>query len=135
MPVTWKISHEKRLMVVRAEGKVVLGDIEDCLDAIVVGEAFAYAKLFDARGVAFTAFEGDVMQVGARLRAYATADFKGGPVAFVTDGVEATDYIRRYLNLAGGERPARIFAALAPARKWLDEQRGQPAAQNESRPR
>ena len=108
MPVTWKILSEEQLMVVRAEGGVVLRDIEDCLDAIVVGNAFAYAKLFDARGVAFTAFEGDVMQIGARLQAYARADFKGGPVAFVTDGGEATDYIRRYLNLAGGERPARI---------------------------
>lgn len=124
MPVTWKISPEERLMVVRAEGEVLLRDIEDCLDAIVVGEAFAYAKLFDARGVAFKAAEeGDVMQIGARLRAYAGVDLKGGPVAFVTDGEEATDYIRRYLNLAGGERPARIFKAVGPARKWLDEQR------------
>ena len=123
MPVTWKISHEERLMLVRAEGEVVLRDIEDCLDAIVVGEAFAYAKLFDARGVSFKAFEGDVMQIGARLQAYARADLKGGPVAFVADDGEATDYFRRYLNLAGGERPARIFAKVLPARKWLDEQR------------
>ena len=128
MPVTWKISHEERLMIVRAEGKVVLRDIEDCLDAIVVGDAFAYAKLFDARGVNFTAAEGDVMQIGARLRAYAGVDLKGGPVAFVTDSVEATDYIRRYLNLAGGERPAKLFAAVMPARKWLDKQRGGSAA-------
>lgn len=128
MPVTWKILHEERLMIVRAEGKVGLRDIEDCLDAIVVGDAFGYAKLFDGRGVAFAELEGDVMQLGARLRAYASADMKAGPVAFVTDSVEATDFIRRYLNLAGGDRPAKLFAAVTPARRWLDKQRGGPAA-------
>ena len=41
----------------------------------------------------------EMMQLGARMRAYASM-MKGGPLVFVVTSPELQDYVRRYINLA-----------------------------------
>lgn len=123
MALTWQVLHDQRLMLVRAEGALHLAELEKFFDDMVVEKSFGYAKLFDARGVEFVATDHDVMQIGARMRAYSGVDLRGGPVALVVDTPEAIDYIKRYLNLSSADRPAKLFSAEPDARNWLDEQR------------
>jgi hypothetical protein len=122
MPIRWKISHPERLVVATTDGDVTLKDIEDYLDAVVVGEATSYAKLFDATALQPVATDEEVMLLGARMRAY-MATWPGGPVAFVATTPPAREFIARFLNLSGGTRPANVFTSIAEARRWLAEQK------------
>jgi len=47
---------------------------------------------------------------------------KGGPLAFVVTSPELHDYVRRYINLAGADRPVKIVKTLEDARAWLKTQ-------------
>jgi hypothetical protein len=122
VPITWKILADERMVIARADGPVTLQDIEDYLDAVVVGEATSYAKLFDATALQPVATDEEVMLLGARMRAY-MATWPGGPVAFVVTTRPAREFIDRFLNLSGGARPANIFTTIAEARRWLAEQK------------
>ena len=122
MPIQWTISHADRLVEVAATGPVRLKDVERYLDAIVVAGAMTYGKLFDATAMEAAASDDDMMQLGARVQAYART-FAAGPIAFVVTGPEAEDYLRRFINLGAAKRPMKIFRTEAQARVWLEEQR------------
>ncbi|MFI5030070.1 MAG: hypothetical protein ACHQPH_05145 [Reyranellales bacterium] len=62
-----------------------------------------------------------MMQLGARMRAYASV-MKGGPLVFVVTSPELHDYVRRYINLAAAERPVKIVRTIGEARTWLKTQ-------------
>ncbi len=122
MPFKWTISQSERLVTVKAEGVVTLQDIETYLDAVVVANAGPFAKLVDMSGATVQASDHDMMMLGARVRAYLGTG-PAGPVAFVVDRRENSDYVLRFINLASGNRPTAVFFTVTDARDWLAEQK------------
>jgi hypothetical protein len=119
MPLKWEISHQRRLVTITAAGFVPVEEVEEYYDAMVVANALAYARLFDARGLDDKhASDEDFMRFGARMSAY-TEEFRFGPIAFVVGSKGVRDVIQRCLNLAPADRPMRIFTSEVRARNWL----------------
>ena len=123
MPLTFKIDHQERFVTAKAEGRVVLKDIEDYFDALMVQNAMPYPKLMDATDVEFVASDDDMMMLGARVSAYSAVDPRG-PICLVAVTPEAVDMLRRFTNLGGAKRPAKIVTTVDEARQWLREQAG-----------
>jgi hypothetical protein len=121
MPIKWTISHPDRMVMMQADGEITLPEAEEYLDALVVADAMAYAKLVDCTTMVTHVSDDEMMQLGARMRAYASV-MKGGPLAFVVTSPELHDYVRRYINLAAAERPVKIVKTVDQARDWLKTQ-------------
>ena len=121
MPIKWTISHPDRMVTMQADGEITLPEAEEYLDALVVADAMAYAKLVDCTTMVTHVSDDEMMQLGARMRAYASV-MKGGPLAFVVTSPELHDYVRRYINLAAAERPVKIVKTIDQARDWLKTQ-------------
>jgi hypothetical protein len=121
MPIKWTISHPDRMVMMQADGEITLPEAEEYLDALVVADAMAYAKLVDCTTMVTHVSDDEMMQLGARMRAYASV-MKGGPLAFVVTSPELHDYVRRYINLAAAERPVKIVKTIDQARDWLKTQ-------------
>ena len=121
MPIKWTISHPDRMVMMQADGEISLPEAEEYLDALVVADAMAYAKLVDCTTMVTHVSDDEMMQLGARMRAYASV-MKGGPLAFVVTSPELHDYVRRYINLAAAERPVKIVKTVDQARDWLKTQ-------------
>lgn len=121
MPIKWTISHPDRMVMMQANGEITLPEAEEYLDALVVADAMAYAKLVDCTTMVTHVSDDEMMQLGARMRAYASV-MKGGPLAFVVTSPELHDYVRRYINLAAAERPVKIVKTIDQARDWLKTQ-------------
>jgi hypothetical protein len=105
-----------------ADGEVTLQDGEAYLDALVVADAMPYAKLVDLSNMVTDVSDDEMMELGARMRAYAGV-MKGGPLCFVVTKAAILDYTRRYLNLAQADRPVNICKTVAEARAWLETQK------------
>jgi gamma-glutamyl phosphate reductase len=121
MPLKWTISHPDRMVTMQAEGEITLTEAEEYLDALVVADAMAYAKLVDCSTMVTHVSDDEMMMLGARMRAYASV-MKGGPLVFVVTSPELNDYVRRYINLAAAERPVKIVRTVDEARAWLKTQ-------------
>ena|SRR5262245_26739804 len=124
MPIRWKIlPPPDRLVLATAEGPVGLQEIADYLEALVIANAQPYAKLFDASAMEVTITDDELMLLGARMRAYDHEwPDKAGPLAIVSTRPETEVWARRFLNLAGMRRPARLFDDLQLASLWLKDQ-------------
>ena len=118
MPLRWTIDHAQRLVTVIAEGEVTLKQAEEYLDAVVVADAMPYAKLVDCTDMVTHATDNEMMELAARIRAYAGV-MKGGPLCFVVATPEMLDYTRRYINLGQADRPTEICKTVAEAKAWL----------------
>jgi hypothetical protein len=121
VPLRFAIDHAQRLVHVQTEGTVHLADILDYLDAVAVKEAMPYAKLFDAFGGDFVLSDADMMVLGARVSAYAAMEPRG-PVALVVGSEETDTLARRFANLGGAKRPAKVFRDAREARAWLADE-------------
>src|SRR5829696_6580714 len=97
LPVEFQIDHENRFVNVRAHGVVVLQEILDYFDALVVENAMAYPKLFDAREADPQLSNDEVMVLGARVSAYAAHDPRG-PIAAVATDKKASEILQRFMN-------------------------------------
>jgi len=82
-----------------------------------------YPKLIDTREAVHYFSDDDIMTLGARAQAYAFYESRG-PIAIVAASLESIEYMRRFINLAAGERPIRLFAAVEQARAWLHQLKG-----------
>ncbi len=120
MPLRWEILHDQKLVHVIAEGEVTLTEMEDHFDALVVADALAYSKLFDATAVKPVYDDDDVMAMGARLSAY-TSHFPSGPLAVVGKSDAVRMAFRRFVNISPSKRPAEMFKTEAKARAWLKQ--------------
>jgi hypothetical protein len=116
MPLRWEILHSEKLIHVVAEGEVTLKEMEEHFDALVVANALAYSKLFDATRLKPVYDDADVMAMGARLSAY-TSHFASGPLAVVLA-------FKRFVNISPSKRPAALFSTEKKARAWLATQAG-----------
>lgn len=121
MPIHWTIEPRLKLVSVKTEGEVTLKDVETYLDDLVVNDAMAFAKLFDATDLIPATGDHELLMLGARIRAYAQT-MNSGPIAFVVRTTEARQIIDRYINLAQANRPAGVFFAVEDARQWLAKQ-------------
>lgn len=121
VPLRYKIDPARRLVHVQTEGVVQLAEILDYLDAVAVKGAMPYAKLFDASCGDMVLSDDDMMVLGARVSAYARMEPRG-PVALVVGSDETNALARRFANLGGAKRPARIFKHADEARAWLTDE-------------
>ena len=121
MPVEHQIDHQARLVTITGRGDVVLEEILECMDAIAAQDAMGYPKLIDTRGAVHCFSDDDIMTMGARAQAYAFYDPRG-PIAIVASDVKSIEYMRRFMNLATGNRPIRLFGAVEEARAWLSRE-------------
>jgi hypothetical protein len=119
LPVECQIDHQARFVTIISRGDVLLGDVVDCMDAVVAQDAMSYPKLIDTRDAVHHFSDDDIMTMGARAQAYAFYDPRG-PIAIVATSVEAIECMRRFMNLAVGDRPIRLFAAVKQAQAWLN---------------
>jgi hypothetical protein len=118
-PITYKIDHEEHLVHATARGDVFLDDILNYFDAVSIGDAMSYGKLFDAREMVPHLSDDDFMVVAAYVSAYAAFDPRG-PIAAVATTAPALFALQRYANFAGGEgRPLSLFGCLEEAADWL----------------
>src|SRR5437764_467001 len=122
MPLKWSIDHAKRMVTVTAEGQVTLTHAHEYLDAVVVGDAQPYAKLFDSGNMEMNVSDDDMMALGARMSAYSGAFAEAGPVAFIATTLAYEGFARRFLNVSSVRRPARLFKTVAEAKAWLATQ-------------
>lgn len=123
MPLRWEILHSEKLIHVVADGEVTLEEMEAYLDALVVANALAYSKLFDAAGVKPVYDDADMMAMGARMSAYAS-HFASGPLAVVGHDEAVVLAFKRFVNISSSKRPAAIFKTEKKARAWLAAQSG-----------
>lgn len=121
MPLTFQIDHQERFVTLKTDGRVGLKDVEEYLDALMVQNAMSYPKLIDATDVDYVFSDDDLMVLGARVSAYAATDPRG-PLCFVAVTQDAIDHLRRFMNLGGAKRPAKIVSTVGEARQWLREQ-------------
>ena len=119
MPIHWTISKPTKLVVAVCKGPVTRKDIEGYLDAVVVADGLSYRKIFDATQAEPSLSDADVMELGARIRIYATTD-QMGPLAIVASTERAFERAQLFAALADAPRPIRIFRELHEARQWLD---------------
>ena len=125
MPVEYQIDHKARFVTITARGVVVLKDILDCMDVAVAQDAMSYPKLVDVREAVGYFSDDDIMMMGAWAQAYALYDPRG-PVGFVTANPKSIENLRRFMNLATGDRPIRLFAAVEEAQAWLHQMTTRP---------
>jgi len=118
VPVDFQIDRENQFVTVTMHGVVVLQEILDYFDALVVEDAMRYPKLIDTRQAQPQLSDDDVMVLGARVSAYAAYDPRG-PIATVVTSRQTTEFLRRFMNLGGAERPMQIFTTMEEARAWL----------------
>jgi hypothetical protein len=123
MPLRWEILHSQKLIHVIAEGEVTLKEMEAHFDALVVANALAYSKLFDATRLKPVYDDADVMAMGARLSAY-TEHFPSGPLAVVGRDEAVALAFKRFVNISPSKRPAALFKTESRARAWLAKQAG-----------
>ena len=121
MPLRWEILHPEKLVHVIADGEVTLKDMEVHFDALVVANALAYAKLFDATRLQPVYDEVDLMAMGARLSAY-TEHFPSGPLAVIGRDESVVLAFKRFVNMSPSKRPADLFSTEKKARTWLAKQ-------------
>jgi len=107
MPIRFSIDHARRLVLARAEGEIALKDIEAFTDAVMVENAMPYRKLFDGRGSHGKYDDHDLMQLGARISAYASVERRGALA--IVPSEEYLDLARRFVNLGKSGRPAGVF--------------------------
>ncbi len=118
MPLYWTIDSKAELVIVTAEGEVTRADADAYLDAIEGGGAIAYRKLVDGSAGRLSMDQEDLMALGARIRSYHHLPVGALAIVMSDDKREA---VGRILGiLASADRPMRLFASAAPARRWLE---------------
>lgn len=109
-----------QFVTITARGVVVLKDILDFMDVVVAQNAMSYPKLIDVREAVGCFSDDDIMTMGACAQAYALYDPRG-PIGIVTANPKSIENLRRFMNLAAGDRPIRLFSAVEEAQAWLHQ--------------
>jgi len=119
MPIQWTISKPAKLVIAVCKGTVTRKDIEGYLDAVVLADVMSYRKIFDGTHGEPALSDADMMELGARIRAYATTG-EMGPLAIVASSPESFERAHLFAALSEARRPIKIFQELHEARQWLD---------------
>lgn len=118
MPLYWTIDSKAELVTVTIEGEVTRADADAYLDAVEGGGAIAYRKLVDGSAGRLGMDHDELMALGASFRNYHKQPVGALAIVMSDDKREA---VGRILGiLASADRPMRLFASVAPARRWLE---------------
>jgi hypothetical protein len=118
MPLYWTIDSKAEFVTVTAEGEITRADVDAYLDAIEGSGAIAYRKLFDGSAGKLGMDQEELMALGVRFRSYHHQPV--GALAIVMSDAKQ-DAVGRILGiLASADRPMRLFASVATARRWLE---------------
>lgn len=121
MPLYWTIDSKAELVTVTVEGEVTRAEADAYLDAVEGSGAIAYRKLVDGSAGRLGMDQEDLMALGARFRSYHGQPV--GPLAIVMSD-DKREAVGRILGiLASADRPMRLFASAATARRWLESLR------------
>jgi hypothetical protein len=118
MPLSWKISHERRIVLAIAAGGIDDGEVQRYLFDLVLQRAFPYAKLFDITGCASALDNMMIRNFASTVRDPEVARAVG-PVAIVARNEASRAQALRFAKGAGVDRPIRCFGNGLEARKWL----------------
>ena len=118
MPLTWTIDPAERLVTAVADGDVTRDEVEAYLSAVGESDAYAYRKLFDGSRGETRMGSDDFLALGVRMRALHGTGPMGALAVVVPEGF-AESLARMLGMLATADRPMRVFADVALARKWL----------------
>ena len=121
MPLHWTIDPQQNLITVVAEGEVARAEFEALLDDIDAADAHTFRKLFDGAHGDTRMRPGEILELGARMRAIHGRGGRMGPLAAVVPDDKA-ELVARVLGiLATADRPMRVFSGAAAALKWLGD--------------
>jgi CheY-like chemotaxis protein len=118
------VDHDKPLVRVEVNGRVAASDVFDHFNRLGLENALAYPKLVDARRMKVGFGSDELMQFAAAINGLGAVEHLG-PLAVVATSDEATDVVRRYINLSEGQRPAKLFSSIGKALTWLNAQQPQ----------
>jgi hypothetical protein len=120
MPISWKISHDERLVTVKSDGTLRYGDIKAYFTGMCEEGVLPYRKLFDARAGHTDLNDDEVGSYANDVFAVKRLGVSLGPYAIVVgdDQGEAHAPILRLLLLTR-QREVRVFSDLDEARDWV----------------
>ena len=118
MPIRLSTSDPDRMIIGVASGVVTLNDLIDFARSIVSAGKLHYRKIVDVSAGTLGFTPEELVAFGELVRA-ARGDKPRGALAIVT-GARRGDLARLFAEqLAGGDRPAQVFASIHEARRWL----------------
>ena len=118
MPLRFQVNHADRTVVGVAEGEVTLKDVVDFTLEIERNNAAGYHKIVDVMAATNRLTADDFVAYRQHMRGRARAH---GPLALVS-GERNAPLARLFAQFTAEERPAKVFASIHEARKWLREQ-------------
>jgi hypothetical protein len=120
MPLSWYISHPRRLILVAAKGDIRPHDFARLFESIDAAKANPYRKVFDVTGLT-TEFTPDMIGMFALWVRQREAERKVGPIAIVAGSPQTHDQATQFAKQARGIRLIQVFQQRQEARRWLDE--------------
>ncbi len=123
MPLEYTRDDSKRRITVISTGAVTLSEALAVIERQAAEGTWSYGVLYDTRSSVHAPTPTDVHQMLLRVGALTARHGPRGPVAFVVHDPALTRMGHRYARL--GDLTAlhvRLFAAIADAERWLDEQ-------------
>lgn len=118
------VDHGKPLVEIEVRGRVVTNEVFDHFNRLELENLLMYPKLVDARRMRVGFGAEELMQIAAAVSELGRVEILG-PLAVVATSDEATDAVRRYINLSKDQRPAKLFNSVGKALKWLNQQQPQ----------
>lgn len=116
MPIRMTVSDPDRMIIGVASGVVTLTDLIEFARGIVSAGKLHYRKIVDVSAGTLGFTPEELVAFGELVRA-ARGDKPRGALAIVT---RRGDLARLFADqLAGGDRPAKVFASIHEARRWL----------------
>ena len=119
MPVTWTISHGKRLVLAVARSPADASDIETYLHSVALAGGMPYAKIFCIPDADSVLSAQNIAALGDIVRHYALYG-RIGPIAIVAPFDRGYRQARLFADAAQVDRPIAIFRELHEARRWVD---------------
>jgi hypothetical protein len=121
MPVNYARDDVRRLITVSMHGPFDTRSLVDTLDRQVAEGTWAYARLYDERGVTVAPTSQQIRALLDAVRQRLRDHGPRGAVAVVTDQPAHFGMVRMYMTLAEEEPAVSVFRDPADAHRWLAE--------------
>lgn len=122
MPVQWRISHPRRLVLALAKGELVRGELLAIVAAVDEQDARSYLKILDVSRLT-TIFPTDKLEAFAHIARLREANSAVGPVAIVAGTGPARPQAELFAHAGQFVRPIRVFGPHHEARRWIRQLR------------
>jgi biotin carboxylase len=118
MPLKWRISDPRRLVLAWAEGELARGDLLAFVAAIDRQDARSYPKILDVSRVT-TVFPTDRLEALAHIARVREATSAVGAIAIVAGAGVARPQAELFAESGQFVRPIRVFGEHHEARRWI----------------